>query len=283
MEEVRNPVPAPSPVDLPYFDRLLARLDDGDPDVSRAFGRHVHWGYWPDPRAARCTPDDYAQAAERLTSEVCEAAGARDGERILDAGCGFGGTLAFLNERLHGVELTGLNVDERQLERARATVAAREANSVRFEPGDACELPFADGSFDVVLAVESIFHFRDRRRFFAEASRVLRPGGRLALSDFVPAHWGGIKTRTVFGPISVRCTLAGYRQLAAETRFEPRVERDVTAHTMPTYRFLRRLERTAADQDRAARVQTAVLDWISRLRLLRYVILSYAVAERSDG
>src|SRR5690606_71198 len=94
-----------SPVKLPYFDALLNLLDRGDPNVERAFGRHVHWGYWPDPRQADGSAEDFALAAERLAEMVYTAAEAQDGQRILDAGCGFGGTVASLNGRLRNAEL----------------------------------------------------------------------------------------------------------------------------------------------------------------------------------
>ena len=58
----------------PYFDELLRRLDAGDPVTRAAYGRHVHWGYWPDPDAATAAADDYAAAAERLCRLVCDAA-----------------------------------------------------------------------------------------------------------------------------------------------------------------------------------------------------------------
>src|SRR5262249_40386438 len=132
---------------------------------STAFARHVHWGYWPDPAAADGSAEDYARAAERLCRRVCAAAAVRDGLRVLDVGCGFGGTLASLNERFDGLHMVGVNIDLRQLDRARLLVRPSPGNAVRFVEADALSLPFADASFDVVLAVECIFHFGDRAAF----------------------------------------------------------------------------------------------------------------------
>src|SRR5439155_10489956 len=139
------------------------------------------WGYWDDPASADGSLSNFAAAAARLSRQVIAAAGVRDGQRVLDAGCGFGGTLADLHERLPGVDLVGLNIDARQLGQAREQLPTR----VRLVAGDACRLPFADASFDRVLCVEAIFHFAGRDLFLAEVRRVLRPGGRLVLSDFV--------------------------------------------------------------------------------------------------
>ncbi len=242
---------------LPYFDFLLAFLEQNNRSVEKSFGRRVHWGYWPEPAQAVCDDDDYARAAEQLTVELCQAAGIASGTTVLDAGCGFGGTLASLNERYSTMRLTGLNIERRQLERAGQLVQPANGNTLDLQQGDACALPFADGAFDHVLAVECIFHFPSRERFFAEAWRVLAPGRhpgsvRLRAVGSLPAgrpgrdRMAGAGALPIFRPLrSQRHPSVPIGGLAAQAGFEPLVERNVTRNTLPTYRYLADLLRRA--------------------------------------
>lgn len=162
-----------------YLDAMIA-----DFDVDGA-GRFNHLGHWDDPADDPLgTPRAVAQ--QRMNDVIVEMAGVRDGARLLDVGCGFGGTLAAVERRFDGVGLTGLDVDGRQLAIA-SRLDTRASNSLTWVNGDGCELPFADGSFDHMTSIEAMWHFPSRAAFLCEAARVLRPGGRLAVVDLLIA------------------------------------------------------------------------------------------------
>lgn len=273
----------------PYFDVLFSRFQNNDHEARLAFGRHVHWGYWEDPASADGTAEDYARAAERLCRRVCDAGGIRDGLRVLDVGCGFGGTIASLNERFANLDMVGVNIDRRQLDRAAELVRPCHGNRVKFVEADACKLPFPADSFDVLLAVECIFHFGSRAAFFAEASRVLRRPGTLALSDFVPTeeavpllqafHAGADPaTKQTYGQIDILCSARSYQRLAQDAGMGMERNENISVHTLPTYPFLRKdlLAWTDRDTARSFDRATGQLEKASRAGMLNYTVLRFS-------
>ena len=99
------------------------------------------------------------------------------GSRVLDVGCGSGGSVLHMRTKL-GLDTVGLDCDEAAFADADGAVA------VRLFCGDAHALPFADGAFDAVLFECSLSKMDDPDRALAEAARVLCPDGRVAISDF---------------------------------------------------------------------------------------------------
>jgi len=272
-----------------YLNVLVSRLRDGDQETRTAWGRHIHWGYWQQPQSADGSADDFAQAAEVLCRMVCDGAKLKDAMRILDVGCGVGGTVASLNERFKDVSLVGVNIDPQQLGWAKENVSANSGSSVQFCAGDACALPFPAESFDALLAVECIFHFPSREEFFRQAWRVLRPGGILSLSDFVPLgfvpHLLGLSDKVFgnslaasYGRVNTEFSMTSYQRLAEKTGFSFIENKDITANTLPTYPYVvsyaRRKDRSSAHTKAMVRI-TKALSLTSRLGIFRYRILAF--------
>lgn len=278
-------------LDLPYFDMLLAELTGNPSSVLAGFGRNVHWGYWDEPLPTVVNPEDFALATEQLTAELVKEADIQSGQRILDVGCGIGGTVAHLNERYSSVSLTGLNIDGRQIEWAKKKVlpAVRAGNEVSFIVGNACDLPFEDQSFDRVLAVECIFHFPSRSAFFNEVHRVLKPGGRLVLSDFVLRSWGTVamaglypwhagSLRRTYGKKNSLVGIHRYRVLSRSSKLKIICQRDITKNTLPTYRAFEPMYRHIGVSGRDFARANRFLERISRSGICQYQILGFLKA-----
>jgi len=162
-----------------YFDAFLAAIAEG------AAIDHVHLGHWDEPGAigpARARAG-FVQAQERLSAALVAWLGLAPGHRVLDVGCGFGGTLQAIRRSDPEVEVIGLNLDPRQL--AIGLRRDERPRNAAWIAGDACRLPFAGAAFDRLLCVEAAFHFASRLAFFSEAHRVLTQDGVLMMSDIV--------------------------------------------------------------------------------------------------
>ena len=122
----------------------------------------------------RSGPDLDAMLAAGLAS------GAR---RVLDIGCGTGHTaLAFAES---GAEVVGLDLTPEMLDQGRQLAADRGIRGVTFQEGDVADLPFPDGSFDLVTSRYSAHHYTRPELALTEVARVLAPGGSLLLTDAV--------------------------------------------------------------------------------------------------
>ena len=226
----RSPPPAGEPLFLHLgdFDDGIAGWSDGGPVTAARF----------------------VAAQRRLTDRVLDAAGIADGAEVLEVGCGFGGNLAVLDERIEGGRLVGLDVGEPQLALARERVQGRGANHLSWIEGDAVALPLPDAAFDRLLAVECAFHFASRRAFLAEAARVLRPEGRLVLTDLVATPAGRAAAAGLPDGLARAlaedlapfqdpwCAEGSWLELAPAAGFTVARAEDRTAAALPSFAFI---------------------------------------------
>lgn len=196
-------------------------------------GLYLNLGYWRDAR----TIDDASVALAML---VAEAGGMQSGDIVLDCGFGFGDQDLLWAHRIGPQRIIGLNITESQVAIARERVSqAGMEDRVLLREGSATDMPVESGSVDLVVSLESAFHYRSRDAFFREAWRVLRPGGRLVTADILPMPASGgvgarlrqrlswylvasrfvIPDENVYGIDTYRCKLAaaGFEQIRVDS------------------------------------------------------------------
>ncbi|SEF65644.1 Cyclopropane fatty-acyl-phospholipid synthase [Thermomonospora echinospora] len=237
-------------------------------------GGSLHFGYWT-------APSDEAPmevASRQLTDLMIEKIAVRPGDRVLDIGCGTGGPAVRL-ARETGATVVGVTISAVQVEKARALAESSGlGDRVTFQQADAMDLPFPTESFDAVWLFESIFHMPDRIGPLRQAAAVLRPGGRLALTDVLtsPAHDVPDKPySSLFGePIQ----LHDYPPLLERAGLTPVETTDITEQSVG--RTLDRIEeKITADRARfVERFGAELVDQVaSTVPMLRAVRLGYAL------
>src|SRR3954449_4353247 len=122
-------------------------------------------------------------AGQMVAEQLCEAVDLLPGQRLLDVACGAGnGAIAACRRNAEGV---GLDYVPELLQRGRERAAA-EGFEIEFVEGDAQDLPFDDGSFDVVISTFGAMFAPDQEKTAAELLRVCRSGGKIGMANWPP-------------------------------------------------------------------------------------------------
>jgi len=159
------------PVEITHIRKHYDRLSF----LYRLFwGEHLHHGYWEGNESA-------ARAQIQLMERLAERAGVSRGARVLDIGCGLGGSALWLADQFE-CEVTGMTISPVQARMAAARAKKRGlTNRVKFELNDANEWQPEPASVDLIWIMESSEHFPDKPGFFERCALALKPGGVLAV------------------------------------------------------------------------------------------------------
>jgi len=147
----------------------------------------MHYGYWNEDT------NHLRDALKNMNQYITDNLDVRAGQRLLDAGCGVGGTAVYIGKSfdvdIHGITLSQHQVDKASERSARLNLLGR----THFSAQDYCNTSFDDDFFDSIYGIESICHANEKSDFLNEASRLLKPNGTLVVGDF-------FKTKSVDRP-----------------------------------------------------------------------------------
>lgn len=159
------------------YPRLAKKLENSDVVF-------LNYGYEEDPPmgielSEFDEPNRYSIQLYHRTATQADLAG----KDVLEIGCGHGGGASYVMRSLNPASYTAVDINR---EGIRFCVETHEIPGLRFMHGDAQDVPLADGSFDIVLNVESSHVYPDFPKFLSEVNRLLRPGGHFLYADLRP-------------------------------------------------------------------------------------------------
>lgn len=241
---------------------VAAHYDALDRFYRDVWGLHLHHGLF------EAGEREVEAATARMIDHAAHLAGIGPGSRVADVGCGYGGTV----RHLASARVTGFTLSE-----AQAAVARERDPRCDVRVRDWLENDLVDGECDAVVAIESLSHMPDKAAAFAQCARVLRPGGRLVLCDWLACAQRGWRDRALLEPICAEGrlpsmhTAAEYGEIAAAaglrvTHFEDR-SRDVSRTW--TICLVRGAQRVATDPELRRFLASSHPDRVFALTLVR--------------
>lgn len=200
--------------------------------LTSCWGEHLHMGLFESPG------DQLAIATERACAMMADDAAIGPGSVVCEVACGIGGSSRYLARR--GARVLASNISPEQV--ATASVMNREAgfdeDRIETRVADYHDLPYGDGWADAYWNVEALLYTGDKKRVLQEGARVLKPGGRLIVSDLTMAEETPAAERE---DLAARVgahhywPVARYDALVAELGYAVEKRAELSAHVEPTF------------------------------------------------
>jgi tocopherol O-methyltransferase len=199
------------------------------------WGEHLHHGYWNGGETAE-------RAQIQLMEQLAQRAEIPRGAKVLDIGCGVGGSALWLADQFE-CQVTGMTISPVQARMATSKAKARGLSErARFEVGDANQWQPEPESFDVVWIMESSEHFPDKKHFFERCAMALKPGGTLAVCAWLrrdgampPGEQKLVATIAEAMMSASLDSLSSYRDWMRAAGLTVTAAEDITRHVEPTW------------------------------------------------
>ena len=157
------------------YNRLIKLLKT----IKGNYTNFMNFGYWTDDTRT------LTEANKNLCDFIINKIDFTNINKILDIGCGYGAQDFYIFSKINKSILC-LDIEEEQIKNFNKEIEKQKLSKhLKAVVGNATNLAFGDHSFDVILNIESAFHYHLRTDFFKEAYRILRPNGKLLITDIL--------------------------------------------------------------------------------------------------
>lgn len=199
----------------------------------------MHFGYWDkDTRT-------HSESLLHMNRALSRQLDIKPGAKILDAGCGVGGSSIWLAKN-YDVEITAITLTASQVNRARDYAKKQGVSEqIKFKEADYCQTPFADNTFDIVWGLESICYALNKQDFIAEAYRVLKTGGQFIVADgfanknnFTSEEWSYVQAFLDGCVVPNLATVNEFKAAMENCQFNDICYTDITKEVLPSSEVL---------------------------------------------
>lgn len=160
-----------------FFDNVSEHMLKNNVSVKETLA--IHFGYYSNGiktlKAAILNMNEYI-------GNILDLKNQKNG-KILDAGCGIGGTSLYLAKKYPKIEFIGISIGRKQIDFANNFAKDNKISNVKFIYRDYLNTNFPDNTFNGIFALESASYALDHKKFINEMKRILKPGGRLVIID----------------------------------------------------------------------------------------------------